>query len=197
MSLQNHPKLKLFIQKNFPRQFNNIVCDDDILWVGDFNSQQKWNLRLEIEENGYYDDTSEELIYTFTCLRTDCLYHIEPHIIYAEDWIVPHNYDYIMKHIDIQMKNFMTVIHNMTQCLHCGEYITLQNSFDNKCISCGLQTIYDENTGNMCSICLEPVGCGKIKQCKNKHYMHYFCFIKYNFNSNKNKCPLRCGSIIE
>ena len=105
---------------------------------------------------------------------------------------------YIMKNVDDQLKEFMKKVNQINQCIHCGQYIHYEHTVENKCFNCALQNIYDEvNSDKNCCICLESVGYGSIKKCKNNHYMHPYCFIKYNLETNKDLCPLRCGSIIE
>lgn len=196
-SLRNHPGFKLFIQKCFPLSFGTIDFSRKVS-IGSFTNAYKWLLKLEIEECGYYDDSTDNMLFLIRCYREDDCYTINNNIIYEQEWNVPYDYEFIMNDIDKQMSKFMNQIHDINQCYHCGNYITLNTSFENKCITCGLQSMYDEITSDKnCSICLEPIGYGKYKKCKNKHLMHLFCFIKYNIQSNKDICPLRCGSIIE
>lgn len=196
-SLRNHPSFKFLIQKCFPRDFGTFSLTRSV-YIGHFHNRHQWSLKMEVEECGYDTELSDNLVFKFRCFRDDDRYHIDENMIYEQKWVVPYDYEYIMKHVDYQLTKFLKRIHQINQCIHCGKYIYDEISFDDKCFSCGLQNIYNtENSEYMCSICREPVGYGYYKKCKNNHLMHTFCFIKYNIETNKDLCPYRCGSIIE
>ncbi len=191
-SLRNHPSFQFLIQKCFPNDFGTFSFIHTV-YIGHFFNNRGWNLKMEIEECGR-DEESDQLIFMFHCFRENRTCDK----IYEYKWTTPFDYEYIMKNIDSQLKQFMKKINEISQCSHCGEYIQQEHNVENKCFTCALQNIYDEvNSDKQCSICLEAIGYGCVKKCKNNHLMHKYCFIKYNTETNKNICPLRCGSIIE
>lgn len=196
-SLRDHPSFKFLIQKCFPRHFSTFSFIRKV-YIGHFYNQHNWSLKLEVEECGYDDENSDNMVFMIRCYRDDDLYHVDDNMIYEQKWVVPCDYEYIMKNVDEQLKQFMKKVHQIYQCIHCGKYIHEEESFDDKCFTCGIQNIYNqENSELICCICREPVGFGYYKKCKNNHFMHTFCFIKYNTQTNKDLCPFRCGSIIE
>lgn len=191
-SLRNHPSFQYLIQKCFPDQFGTFTFIKKV-YIGHFTNYLGWNLQMEVEECGY-EEEDDSMIFIFRCLRDNS----SSNIIYEQKWTVPYDYEYIMKYVDIELTKFMKKLHEVNECQHCGTFIFSESSFDDKCFQCGIQNIYDStNSESQCSICLQSIGYGYIKQCKNKHYMHSYCFIKYNLETNKELCPLRCGSIIE
>jgi len=197
MSVRNHPSFKYLIQRCFPLNFGQYTFVKKVQ-LGHFQNKQKWKLKLEIEECGYEDESSDNMIFTIRCIREDDIYIIDSNIILEEDWVVPYDYEYIMKNIDEKMSSFLKQLHETIQCLHCGLYISNDHIFDNKCFNCGIQNLYDsENSRFCCSICMESIGFGNVKKCKYNHYMHCYCFIKYNTETNKDICPMRCGSNVE
>lgn len=196
-SLRNHPSFQFLIQKCFPQEFGTFSFIRKV-YIGHFYNQFGWNLKMEIEECGRDDEENDNLVFMFYCFRENDMYDIGTKKIYEFKWTVPFDYEYIMKHVDGQLKDFMKKVNDISQCLHCGHYIHSEITIDNKCFSCAMQNIYDDaNSDKRCSICLDPIGFGNIKKCKNNHFMHTFCFVKYNLETNKDLCPLRCGSIIE
>lgn len=195
-SLRNHPSFKFLIQRCFPRDFGTFSFTKKV-YIGHFYNHHDWSLKMEVEEGGF-DEHDNNMIFMFRCFRDDDVYHVDDHLIFEHRWVVPCDYEYIMKHVDEQLKQFMTKVHEINQCIHCGKYICSDVSFEDKCLSCGIQNIYNEtNSDDICCICREAVGFGYYKKCKNNHLMHTFCFIKYNIETNKDLCPYRCGSIIE
>lgn len=196
-SLRNHPSFKFLIERCFPRSFNTFSFTKNV-YIGHFYNRHNWSLKMEVEECGYDDEMSDNMIFMFRCYRDDDVYHVNENLIYEQKWVVPSDYEYIMKYVDEQLKQFMKKVHEINQCSHCGKYIYSDISFEDKCLSCGIQNLYNlENSEHICSICHDSVGYGHYKKCKNNHLMHTFCFIKYNIETNKDICPFRCGSIIE
>lgn len=195
-SLRNHPSFKYLIQRCFPRTFCSFSFIKKV-FIGHLKNSKQWNLKIEIEECGYENEVNDNLVFNLKCIRDDDIY-MTNNIIYEQKWIVPYDYEYIMKNIDNEMSDFLKKIHELDQCLHCGMYVYNEIAFEDKCLSCGLQNLYDkENSESICTICMESIGYGKVKTCNNKHMMHIFCFIKYTTETNKDVCPLRCGSLIE
>lgn len=193
-SLVKHPSFKLLIDNCFADTYSF----DRKVNIGNFFNKHLWNLKVEIEECANDVRYTNKFIFMFRCFRENNLYQMNDNLIYEQKWIVPNDYEYIIKYVDYQFAIFCKKIHQINQCIHCGKYIYDEIAFEDKCFSCGLQCIYNtENSDYICSICRDPVGFGYYKKCKNNHLMHTFCFMKYNIESNKNICPYRCGSIIE
>ncbi len=196
-SIRNHPSFKYLIQRCFPSHFGTYSFIRKV-YLGNFFNKHKWNIRLEIEESGYDNEDNDHMIFVFHCIREGNLYNVDSNVLYELSWKVPQDYEYIMKNVDKEIKKLMKLMDDIHECQHCGKYIFTESSFEEKCFLCGMQSLYDDvNSDKSCSICLQPVGYGYIKKCKNKHFMHSYCFIKYNLETNKDLCPLRCGSIIE
>ena len=196
-SLRNHPSFKYLIQRCFPLDFGTFTFIRKVS-IGRFSNKSNIGIKLEFEESGYDGDSSDNMVFTFRCIRENNIYNLDSNVIYEQRWVVPYDYEYIMRNVDQEVKILMETMDEMNECSHCGVYIFLETAIDDKCFSCGLQNIYDEiNSDSTCTICLQSVGYGTVKKCKNKHLMHSYCFIKYNFETNKDLCPLRCGSIIE
>ncbi len=190
LNFHDHPSFKYIVKSCFLTNSNNYK-----IYLGSFVNKRKWQIRFQMEKKV----VDENIILSMTFIRNDSLSDIASDIIYQYDWSVPYNYDYILNNINKEINRLMKIMDDVNECQHCGKYIFIESSFDDKCFSCGLQNIYDEiNSEHICPICLQSIGFGKTKKCKNKHHMHPFCYIKYcNYQTNKNICPFKCGSVIE